>query len=55
MYQEVSIGAVDGMALNRQQAIIWTNDSLVFWHIYESPGLNVKTVETFSQLLSNFQ
>ena len=29
-----------GLAPNRRQAIIGTNDSLVNWHIYESLGLN---------------
>ena len=29
-----------GLALNRQQAIIWTNDGPVHWHIYVSLGLN---------------
>ena len=26
---------------NRQQAIIWINDGLVYWPIYSSPGINV--------------
>ena len=27
-----------GLVQNRPQAIIWTNDGLVYWHIYASLG-----------------
>ena len=30
----------NGLAPNRQQAIIWTNDGRVYWCIYVSPDLN---------------
>ena len=30
----------NGLGLNRRQAIIWTNDGLVYWCIYASLGLN---------------
>ena len=33
----ISIGSDNGLALNRQQAIIWSSDDLVHWHIYASP------------------
>ena len=35
-----SIGADNGLALNRRQAIIWTNDGQVYWRIYASLCLN---------------
>ena len=34
------IGLDNGLAPNRRQAIIWTNDGLCFCHIYASLGLN---------------
>ena len=34
------IGSGNGLALNRRQAVIWTNDGLVYWRIYESLGPN---------------
>ena len=30
----------NGLAPNRRQAIIWTNDGLIYWHIYASLSLN---------------
>ena len=36
----VIIGSVDGLALNRQQYIIWSNDDLIFYALYMSLGLN---------------
>ena len=38
--QYPSIGSENGLAPNRWQAITWTNDGLVYWHIYASLGLN---------------
>ena len=35
-----SIGSGNGLAQNKWQAIIWTNDGLFYWHIYASYGLN---------------
>ena len=35
-----SIGSDNGLEPNRPQAIIWTNDGLVYWGIYASLGLN---------------
>ena len=32
-------GPDNGLAPKRRQAIIWTNDGLVFWRMYESLGL----------------
>ena len=32
-WQYIIIGSDNGLAPNRRQAIIWTNDSLVNWHI----------------------
>ena len=37
---EVRIGWDNGLAPSRRQAIIWTNDALVYRHIYVSLGLN---------------
>ena len=34
----VSIGSNNRLTSNRRQAIIWTDDSLVYWHIYASLG-----------------
>ena len=31
-----SIGSYDGLAVNRRQAITWTNDDPIHWHIYAS-------------------
>ena len=39
-----SIGSDNGLALMQRQAIIWTNDDLVYWHMYASPGLNALTL-----------
>ena len=36
----VVIGSDNGLAPNRQQAIIITNDGLVYWGIYASLGPN---------------
>ena len=34
-------GSDNGLALSRQQAIIWTNDGKLYWCIYAPIGLNV--------------
>ena len=34
----VSIGLDKGLALNRQQAIIWTNADRILCRIYATPG-----------------
>ena len=39
-WQYVIIGSYNGLALDWWQAIIWTNDGLVYSHIYASLGLN---------------
>ena len=39
-FQLDSVGSGKGLALIRRQAIIWTDDGLVYWHIYVSLGLN---------------
>ena len=41
-----SIGSDNGLAPNRRQAIIWTNDDPVKWRIYASLGLN-ELIETY--------
>ena len=35
-WQYASIASGNGLAPNRLQAIIWTNEILVYWHIYTS-------------------
>ena len=40
-WQYVNIGLGNGLALNRQQAINWTDDDIVYWCIYGSAGLRV--------------
>ena len=44
-YQYFSIGAENGLAPNRRQAIIWTNDDPVQRRIYASLGLNELNME----------
>ena len=39
-WQYVIIGSDNVFAPNMQQAITWTNDGLVYWRIYASPGLS---------------
>ena len=39
-WQYALIGLDIGLVPNRWQAIIWTNDGLVYWRIYASLGLN---------------
>ena len=41
--QYALIGSDNGLAPNRRQAIIWTNDGIVYWRIYASPGHNELT------------
>ena len=38
-YQYSGIGSDNGLALTGQQAIMWTNDGLIWWLIYVSLGL----------------
>ena len=38
--QYVMTSLDNGLAPNRPQAISWSNDGLVYWRIYVSPGLN---------------
>ena len=33
-WQYVIIGSDNGLASNKQQAIVWTNDGLVYWRTY---------------------
>ena len=39
-WQYVIIGSDNDMETNRRQAIVWTNDDLVFWRMYASRGFN---------------
>ena len=39
-WQQSTIGSDNGLAPNRQQTIIWTNDGIVYWGTYASLGLN---------------
>ena len=39
-WQYGSIGSDNGLALNRQQAIIWSNIGMLYWCIYVSFSLN---------------
>ena len=45
-----SIGLDNGLVLTRRQAIIWTSDGLVYWHIYASLGINELTVVVLNYL-----
>ena len=42
-WQYGSISSDNSLAPNRRQAIIWTNDGLVYLRIYVSLGLNEVT------------
>ena len=39
--QKSIIDSEIGLAPTRRKAIIWTNDGLVYWHIYAPLGLKV--------------
>ena len=39
-WQKPSTDSDNGLVMNKRQAIIWTNDSLVWWRIYASHGRN---------------
>ena len=39
-YQYTSIDSDGGLAPIKRQAVIWTNDGLVYWRKYASLGLN---------------
>ena len=43
LIDNVIIGSYNGLALNRRQAIIWTNDGLLYWCIYVSLNLSKLT------------
>ena len=49
-WQCVIIGLDNGLASNRRQAIIWTNDGIVYWHMYVSLGLTELTAEEREKL-----
>ena len=40
---QIIVGLDKGLVPNRQQAIIWNNDGIVYWHIYASLGLDDST------------
>ena len=46
----ISIGSDKGLALNRRQAVIWSNDEPGHWRIYDLPGLNELNAEFFKWL-----
>ena len=47
-----SIGSNDVLVWNRRQAIIWTNDGLIYWCIYASLSLHGLTYQTLSSNIS---
>ena len=49
-WQHSSIGLVNGLALARWQAIIWTNDGLGYRSIYASLGLSEFSQITATEL-----
>ena len=53
-WQYVIIGLDNGLAPNRRQAIIWTNDGLVNWCIYVSLGLNELSSHFKTKRISTF-
>ena len=36
--QYATIGSDNGLAPNRPQTVVWTNDGLISWRIYASPA-----------------
>ena len=40
-WQLISNISDNGLEPNRLQAIIWTNDGLVYWHVYVCPSASV--------------
>ena len=38
--KQISIGSDNGLALSRGQAIAWTSDDAIQWHIHASPRIN---------------
>ena len=38
-WQQTSFSS-DGVVTNRWLAIVWTNDGIFFWRIYDSPDLD---------------
>ena len=55
-----NIGSDNGLALKKRQAIIWTNDGLVYGHIYASLRLdefiyNARQLASLSSPLHFFQ
>ena len=47
-----SIGTINGLTTFRRQASIWTNDGLVWWHIYLSLRLNGSRMHTICMVAS---
>ena len=45
----------NGLALNRRQAIIWTNDGLIWWHTHAPLGLNELTKLHFHMFFLEWQ
>ena len=48
------MGSDNGLALPRRWDIIWTNDGIVYWHIYASLGLSELKVNTCIFLIHKF-
>ena len=48
------LGSDNGLAPNRRQAIIWTNDGVVWWRIYAFIGLNELDNWVIFQMWSHF-
>ena len=52
-WQGVISGSGNGLAPNRRQAITWTTDDLVYWHMYPSAGGHFKNVYELLNLKSS--
>ena len=50
VWQYSGIGSDNGLAPNRRQATIWTNDVLGYWRIYALLGLNELSYITLPQI-----
>ena len=53
-WQYTSFGSDDGLAPFRWQATIWTNDDIIHWCIYVSPGFNELMGWIFPRANSSF-
>ena len=52
--QYYSIGSCNGLVPTRGQAIIWSNDGIVYWRVYALLGLNELKSSSINRVVCNF-